>query len=166
MMMHKKLVSGALMLCAAYAGAASAADVVRYKGANNFPIAMGVEVPAGKSVVYLSGVTPPQINPTAAKDSTAAYGNTQTQVFGVLKTIEANLKTMGLGMKDVVKMTVFLAGDPALGGKMDFEGLMASYKQFFGTPTQPNLPARSTVQVAQLVNPAFLVEIEVIAVRN
>jgi enamine deaminase RidA (YjgF/YER057c/UK114 family) len=38
---------------------------------------------------------------------------------------------------------------------------MEAYSQFFGTPAQPNLPARSTVQVAGLVTPGMLVEIEV-----
>ena len=55
----------------------------------------------------------------------------------------------------------YLIGDPAKGGRMDFDGLMAAYSQFFGTAEQPNLPARSTVQVAGLVQPGMLVEIEV-----
>jgi enamine deaminase RidA (YjgF/YER057c/UK114 family) len=42
---------------------------------------------------------------------------------------------------------------------------MEGYTQFFGTEAQPNLPARSVVQVAGLANPGFLVEIEVTAVR-
>jgi enamine deaminase RidA (YjgF/YER057c/UK114 family) len=83
-----------------------------------------------------------------------------------LKKIEATLKSMDLTMKDVVKMQVFLVGDPALGGKMDFAGLMESYRQFFGTAEQPNLPARSAMKVAGLANPGWLVEIEVTAVRK
>jgi enamine deaminase RidA (YjgF/YER057c/UK114 family) len=38
---------------------------------------------------------------------------------------------------------------------------MAAYSQFFGTAQQPNLPARSTVQVAGLASPGLLVEVEV-----
>jgi enamine deaminase RidA (YjgF/YER057c/UK114 family) len=72
---------------------------------------------------------------------------------------------MHLGMGDIVKMQAFLVGDPAKGGKLDFEGFMQGYTQFFGTPAQPNLPARSAMQVAALANPGFLVEIEVTAVR-
>ncbi len=68
-------------------------------------------------------------------------------------------------MSDVIKMQVFLVGEPAKGGKMDFAGFMAGYTQFFGTPAQPNLPSRSVFQVAGLANPGFLVEIEVVAVR-
>lgn len=163
----KTLATLALGVALFAVGGAQAAgtDVVRYKGPGNFPIAMAVEVPAGKSVVYLSGATPPVADPKAPKETLAAYGDTKTQTMGVLKTIEANLKTMGLSMKDVVKMTVFLSGDPGKGGKLDFEGMMAAYSSFFGTAAQPNLPARSTVQVAALVRPYFLVEIEVIAVR-
>ena len=39
------------------------------------------------------------------------------------------------------------------------------YREFYGTAAQPNLPARSVMQVAGLVVPGWLVEIEVIAVR-
>jgi enamine deaminase RidA (YjgF/YER057c/UK114 family) len=68
-------------------------------------------------------------------------------------------------MGDIVKMQVFLVGDPGHGNTMDFAGFMKGYTQFFGTPEQPKLPSRSTVQVAALANPGFLVEIEVTAVR-
>jgi enamine deaminase RidA (YjgF/YER057c/UK114 family) len=39
---------------------------------------------------------------------------------------------------------------------------MQAYTQYFGTAEQPNLPARSAVQVAGLANPSYLVEIEVV----
>ncbi len=143
------------------------AGVTRYKLPNNskFPISMGVEIPAGKSIIFLSGMVPPVVDETQPKDSIAAYGDTKTQTIGALKTIEANLKSIGLGMGDVVKMQVFMAGDPAKGGKLDFPGMMEGYTQFFGTAEQPNLPTRSAMQVAALANPGFLVEIEVAAVR-
>jgi enamine deaminase RidA (YjgF/YER057c/UK114 family) len=48
---------------------------------------------------------------------------------------------------------------------MDFKGFMEAYTQYFGTPEQPNLPARSAVQVAGLASPGMLVEIEVILAR-
>jgi enamine deaminase RidA (YjgF/YER057c/UK114 family) len=63
-------------------------------------------------------------------------------------------------------MDVFLVGDPAHGGNMDFAGFMEGYRQFFGTAEQPNLPARSTMRVASLVSPGWLIEIEVAAVRE
>jgi len=76
-----------------------------------------------------------------------------------------NLKTQGLGFGDIIKMTVFLVGDPEHDGMMDFAGFMKAYTQYFGTAEQPHLPARSAVQVAGLVAPLMFVEIEVIAVR-
>lgn len=42
---------------------------------------------------------------------------------------------------------------------------MTSYRKFFGTPEQPKLPARTTVQIPGLASPGMLVEIEVVAVR-
>ena len=157
----------ALLPLLAAAGLAHGADIVRHKLPNNstFPIAAAVEVPAGRTTVYLSGMVPPVADDTAPKDSIAAYGNTETQSVAVLEAIGAQLKSMGLGFGDVVKMQVFLVGDPDKGGRMDFAGFMAGYVKYFGTGEQPNLPARSTMQVAALANPGFLVEIEVTAVR-
>ena len=145
---------------------AFATDVLRHKIPNStFPIAAAVEIPAGKTLVFLSGVVPPVADTSAPKDSPQAYGDTKTQTVGVLTSIEKQLKGMGLSMGDVVKMQVFLVGDPAKGGKMDFAGFMGGYTQFFGTKEQPNLPSRSAMQVASLASPASLVEIEVTAVR-
>lgn len=145
---------------------ANAQDVVRHKiPGSNFPISAAVEVPAGKATIYLSGNVPPVVDPKAAKDSVAAYGNTETQTVGALTAIQKQLQDMHLDMGDIVKMNVFLVGDADHGGRMDFAGFMAGYTKFFGTKEQPNLPARSAMQVAALANPGFRVEIEVIAVR-
>ena len=132
---------------------------------STFPIASAVEVPAGRSLVFLSGMVPPVVDDKAERGSLAAYGDTRTQTQGVLKAIERQLQAQGLGLGDVVKMQVFLVGDPGKGGKMDFDGFMAAYREFYGTAAQPNLPARSVMQVAGLVVPGWLVEIEVIAAR-
>lgn len=148
------------------AGNAFAAEVVRHKIPNsNFPIARAVEVPADKTTVYLSGAVPSVIDEKADKASVAAYGDTKAQTESVLKSIDKTLNELGLKMGDVIKMTVFLVGDPGKGGKMDFAGFMEGYTQFFGTEAQPNLPTRSVVEVAGLASPGFLVEIEVTAVR-
>jgi enamine deaminase RidA (YjgF/YER057c/UK114 family) len=146
---------------------ASAQDVVRHKlpNGNPFPISAAVEVPPGKTLVFLSGMVPPVADPKAPKDSVAAYGDTKTQTIGALNAIKEELASLQLTLGDVIKMQVFMAGDPANGGKMDFAGFMQGYTQFFGTLGQPNLPVRSAMQVAALANPGFLVEIEVTAVR-
>jgi enamine deaminase RidA (YjgF/YER057c/UK114 family) len=128
------------------------------------PIANGVW--AGDTL-YLSGQLASPVTPAdPAKGTPAVYGDTKTQAMSALNKIQALLKEQGLDMKDVVKMTVFLAGDPAMGNKLDFAGLQGAYTQFFGTKNQPNKPARSAVQVAALAAPWALLEIEVIAVRS
>ena len=157
------------LLAMALAAPAAAADtaVVRHPlpNGNKFPISAAIEVPAGKSTVYLSGTVPKVADLSAAAGTVAAYGDTRTQTISVLTSIQEQLKALGLGMGDVIKMQVFLVGDPAKGGKLDFAGMMAGYSQFFGTEQQPALPVRSAMQVAALANPGFLVEIEVVAVR-
>ncbi len=128
------------------------------------PIANGVW--AGDTL-YLSGQLASPVSPAdTTKGTEAVYGDTKTQAMSALGKIQALLKEQGLDMKDVVKMTVFLAGDPTKGGKLDFPGLQGAYTQFFGTAEQPNKPARSAMQVAALAAPWALVEIEVIAVRG
>jgi enamine deaminase RidA (YjgF/YER057c/UK114 family) len=46
-------------------------------------------------------------------------GDTRQQTLSVLTKIKAALEAQGLGMGDVVKMTVFLVGVPENGGRMD-----------------------------------------------
>jgi enamine deaminase RidA (YjgF/YER057c/UK114 family) len=117
--------------------------------------------------LYVSGQLPNPVTPTEREKGTAAvYGDTKTQAASALTKIQALLKDQGLGMGDVVMMHVYLVGDPANGGKLDFAGMNAAYSEFFGTPEQPNKPSRSAVQVAALAAAGPLVEIEVIAVRS
>ena len=151
----------------ATAGAANAADVVRHPlpGGSTFPIARAVEVPAGKTIIFHSGTTPAPLDAKAEAGTAAYWGDTKTQALSTFARIKDSLDAMKLDFGNVVAMTVYLVGDPAKGGRMDFEGFMAAYSQFFGTKEQPNLPARSTVQVAGLVAPGMLVEIEVQLVK-
>jgi enamine deaminase RidA (YjgF/YER057c/UK114 family) len=116
--------------------------------------------------LYVSGQVPDPVKPAAAGAPAVYAPDTRTQSESVFRKIEGILKKQGLGMGDVVMMHVYLVGDPKMGGKMDFQGMMAAYTQFFGSAAQPNKPARSTVQVASLAAPGALVEIEVIAVRS
>jgi len=146
---------------------ANAADVVRYPLPNGskFPIANAVEVPAGTTLIFQSGTTASPKDPTAPEGSVAYWGDTKTQTISALTNIKSALEAEGASFGDVVKMVAFLVGDPALGGKMDFKGFMEGYSQFFGTPEQPNLPARSTVQVAGLVAAGAMVEIELVLAK-
>jgi enamine deaminase RidA (YjgF/YER057c/UK114 family) len=139
-------------------------ELVRHKIPDStFPILQAVEVPPGYKTIYLSGAGPDVADKSKPPSSMEAYGDTQAQTVNTLKKIDATLKRLNLTMSDVIKMQVFLVGDPQLQGKLDFKGLMAGYTQFFGTKEQPNLPTRSAMQVAALANPGWLVEIEVVA---
>jgi enamine deaminase RidA (YjgF/YER057c/UK114 family) len=148
--------------------AAGAEDVVRtpLPDGNPFPISAAVTVRAGVDTVYVSGALPSAINKDAPKGAPPVYGDMEAQTVSVLTSIKGTLAKLGLGMGDVVKMTVFMVADPANDNKLNFPGLMAGYSQFFGTKEQPNKPARSAVQVAALVAPGALLEIEVIAAKR
>jgi enamine deaminase RidA (YjgF/YER057c/UK114 family) len=162
-MTMKKVVMAAVLVSAA-CGMQAQVVVKHLQPNEKSPIANGVW--AGDTL-YLSGqLASPVTAADAAKGTAAVYGDTKTQSLSALNKIQALLKEQGLDMKDVVKMTVFLAGDPAMGNKLDFAGLQGAYTQFFGTTDQPNKPARSAFQVAALAAPWALVEIEVIAVRG
>ena len=155
--------AAALMLAPAIAGAQ---DIVRHKIPNSdFPIAQAVTIPPNATIHFISGQVPPVVDKAADQNAIAAFGDTKTQTIGVLNRIKDILAGMGLGMGDVVKMQVFLVGDPATKGRADITGFMAGYTQFFGG-AQPNLPARAVMQVAALSNPGWLVEIEVVAAKK
>ncbi len=146
---------------------AHAGDVTRYPLPNNstFPIALAVETTADTVLIHHSGTVPGPANRDAEQYSAEYWGDTKTQALSVFSRMDSSFKGMGVGFGDVIKMTVFLVGDPALGGQMDFGGFMEAYTQYFGTEKQPNLPARSAVQVAGLARQGMLVEIEVILAR-
>jgi enamine deaminase RidA (YjgF/YER057c/UK114 family) len=154
-----------LSLLAAFslaAGCAAHAQDVRRLGAPEAPISASVEVPAGSRLVYVSGTVPDIADPNAPPGSVQRFGDTATQTRSVLRRIEAQLREHGLTLSDVVMMRVFLVAPPGQ-ARMDFAGMMAAYREFFGTVAQPDRPARSTMQVAGLVDPGWLVEIEVTA---
>lgn len=141
-----------------------AADVTRHPiPDSDFPILQAVEVPAGATTVYLSGTVPAVTNETAEKNSVEAFGTMEEQTVSVMTRIKAQLEAMNMDVGDIIKMQAFLVAPE--GEAVDFKGFMAGYSQFFGTEAQPNLPVRSAMVVDALVNPGWLVELEVTAVR-
>jgi enamine deaminase RidA (YjgF/YER057c/UK114 family) len=133
--------------------AATAAPSITRVGAETSPISGVVVVKdvGGADFAYASGVPGP-----------ASAGDTKAQTVVSLTKLLDGLKAQGFGAGDVVMMRVYLVADPAT-GKMDFPGMMAGFKQFFGTPDHK--PSRTTVQVAGLASPGSLVEIEAQAVK-
>lgn len=134
-------------------------------GAAESPIASSVSIPSGTRLFYISGTVPDVADPSAPAGSVARFGDTEAQTRSVLGKIRAELARHGLGPGDVVMMRVFLTAPPGQTA-MDFAGMMRAYREMFGTPAQPNKPARSTMQVAGLVDPGWLVEIEVTAAKK
>ncbi len=158
--LSKLLLAG---VCLAIGNAAWADEITRHP-LPNFPTSLAVEVPAGASTIYLNGVVPGIIDNKADPRSEAAYGNTAQQTANVLAEIKKRLKSLGLGMSDVVKMQVFLKA-PQGQNDMDFRGFSQSYLRFFDAKAGVKLPARSLLQTQGFANPGWLVEIDVIAAR-
>jgi 2-iminobutanoate/2-iminopropanoate deaminase len=156
-----KLVLGACLLAAPVTMHAQV--TVKHIQAEKAAIASAVW--AGDTL-YVSGqLASPVTPPDPATHTPASYGDTKTQAASIFAKIQKILQEQGLDMKDVVKMTVFMAADPSL-GKIDFAGMNGEFEKYFGTKDQPNKPARSAVQVAALVAPGTLLEIETIAVKS
>lgn len=147
-----------LALAAAAPLSIAKAEIVHINPAKAF-ISKAVTVPAGSDTIYVSGITPQP----ADKAKPTELGDTKAQTVSILGQIQDLLKEQGYTLSDIVMMRVFLAGDPTKGGKMDFAGMMEGYTSFFG-PIE-NKPARATVQVAALVQPTMLAEIEVQAAK-
>ena len=145
----------------------ASAQIVRHtNGPGPHNILESVSIPANAEVLALSGVVPQPIDP-AKRASIEDFGDTKTQTISVLNQIKATLERRGYKMSDVVRMTVYLTADPKrTDGRMDFAGMNEAYRMFFGSGDNPNVVARSTVQVAALANPLYLVEIEVTAAKT
>ena len=144
------------------------ADVTRHALPNNstFPISWAVEVTPDTTLIFHSGMVPGPVNAEATKGSREYYGDTETQALNVFKRFEGSFKELGVDFGDVIKMQVFLVGDPAMDGKMDFGGFMKAYTKYFGTKEQPNKPARSAFQIAGLAGgPNMLIEIEMVIAK-
>ncbi|WP_414901017.1 RidA family protein [Sphingomonas flavalba] len=145
------------------AGAAHAQAIERHAKPTPSLILDAVTVPAKAEMLYLSGQVAAPADPTAS--GSARFGDTKTQTISVLNRIKAVLAARGYEMADIVRLTVYLVADPKRGGQMDFDGMNEGFRQFFGSADNPNSVARSTVQVAALAAPDYLVEIEATAAR-
>lgn len=163
MSLNKTVVGMGILLAASSAWAAGIERVPSTYP--NSPILQSVTLPANTEVTYLSGLLPDPVDAKAPKDQVRAAGNTEAQARVVLRKVETVLASQGLKLADVVQLRVYLVGDPALGGKLDFEGLQVAFREFFGNAQQPLKPARTTVQVAGLVLPDALIEIEAVAAK-
>ncbi|HVS15117.1 MAG TPA: RidA family protein [Thermoanaerobaculia bacterium] len=145
-------------------GDAKAPDQVTFYGNPSSPISGGVVIPANRAYVWTSGTVPGVADAEAPRDSRARYGDTYTQSASVLSRIAGQLAEQGLTMRDVVYIRAYLVPDPEKDGRIDMDGWSKAFGEVFGTEQNPTKPARSTVGVAALVVPQWLIEIEAFAV--
>ena len=153
---------GALLLSLAASSADNA--ILRIAKTPPRPTLDAIVLPPGAEIMLVSGQTPDPLDPKKI-DGPDDFGDTRAQTLNIFTKMKALLEKQGYSMRDVVKLTVFVTGDPRLGGKGDFEGMNEVYAKFFGTADNPNLPARSALQVAGLGRAGYKVEIEAIAAK-
>jgi len=158
--MKTKLVLSFLLLAAVLRAAPPTA--ISLPGEAKSPIAAGVALPAGRALFWTSGTVPEPINKDG-KTVYERYGDTYTQGVSALKNVEHVLAAQGLALKDVVYLRVYVSPDAAKEGKPDFAGWFKAYGEFFNNAKNPGKTARSTVGVAALVSPDWLIEIEAFA---
>jgi 2-iminobutanoate/2-iminopropanoate deaminase len=159
---RRDLVAAAVTVAAA-AGAASSAQTqaqaqgradVRYSnppGMSSPPAySHVVEVNGPHRTVYLAGQTGADATGKVAQGFRA-------QAVQVMENIKTALASVGGGFEHVVKLNSYLTNIEANGA--EFREVRASY-----FPNRSALPASTLLQVPRLASPAYLLEVEVIAV--
>ena len=109
-----------------------------------------VEVNGPNRTVYLAGQTGVDANGKVAEGFRA-------QAVQVMENIKTALASVGGGFEHIVKLTSYLTNLEA--NAPEFREIRGSY-----FPNKQALPASTLLQVPRLANPAFLLEVEAIAV--
>jgi len=109
-----------------------------------------VEVNGPHRTIYLAGQTGVDANGKVAEGIRA-------QTVQVMENIKMALASVGGGFEHIVKLTSYLTNLEANG--VEFREVRASY-----FPNKEALPASTLLQISRLANPAYLVEVEAIAI--
>jgi 2-iminobutanoate/2-iminopropanoate deaminase len=109
-----------------------------------------VEVNGPHRTIYLAGQTGVDANGNVAEDFRA-------QAVQVMENIKTALASVGGGFEHIVKLTSYLTNLEANGA--EFREVRGSY-----FPNKDALPASTLLQISRLANPAYLVEVEAVAI--
>ena len=115
-----------------------------------------IKIPPGAETLYVSGSG-------ARRMEDGSCGDMEWQVVDTFSRYRETLEAQGWSLSDIVQVRAFAVADEC--GVLDFDGFNRGYLQFFGPDENPMKPVRSFVQVADLVNDCWLVEIEIRAAR-
>lgn len=115
-----------------------------------------IKIPANAETLYLSGSG-------ASRNEDGTWGDMEAQVVDTFSSFQQTLEAEGWSLSDIVQVRAFAVSDEY--GLLDFDGFNRGYRQFFGTEENPMKPVRSFVEIAGLVVPGWLVEIEIRAAR-
>ncbi|HVP31838.1 MAG TPA: RidA family protein [Myxococcota bacterium] len=109
------------------------------------------------SLLFLAGVSARRADNSvqgASRERTGALEvDIRAQTEGCIENLRAALEAEGLGLEDVVDVTVFLVS------MADYAGFNETWNRFFGTSG----PTRTTVAVHQLPDPELAIELKAIA---
>lgn len=140
------------------------AQVAR-RGPADLPFATTVRVERDATTVYVSGIVPDVVDEVRGADRPARWGDTETQARSVFRKLAQALGEQGMTLSDIVMLRVYLVAPPTM-TRMDYAGFSRAYAEVFGARVRLEKPARATLQVQGLVNPAHLIEIEATAARS
>jgi len=136
------------------AAVSNAAEIVRTGEGRNFY--NNIMIPAGAETLYLSGSG-------ASQQADGTWGDMEQQTIDTFSKFQETLESQGWSLEDIVQVRAFAVS--GADGELDFAGFNAGYQQFFGSDKNPMKPVRSFVEIAGLVVPGWLIEIEIRAAR-
>lgn len=120
---------------------------------NNPAFTQAVSVQGEATTIYIGGQ-----NAVAGDGQIVGAGDLVLQTAQVFRNLETVLAAAGATLHDIIKWTIYVVQG------QDIRPGFGVFQQVWGTSARP--PAISVIMVAGLANPAFLVEIEAIAVTG
>jgi enamine deaminase RidA (YjgF/YER057c/UK114 family) len=126
-------------------------DYLKPKGMHQNPaFTQALVVPAGARLVLIGGQN------SVSETGELVPGDLAAQTTQALGNLKLCLDAAGAGIEDLVKVTIYIAGD------IDIRPGFEAWMKFAGQPTNP--PLVTGVKVLALNRPGLLVEIEAMAV--